>query len=416
MRFFYTSAIYLYYWVISIASLFNPKAKAWKEGRKGWANRLKKQLKNINNPVIIHCASLGEYEQGRILIEKIKKEDPTRAVVLTFFSPSGYEVRKNDPIADLVTYIPLDTPKQMKLFLEILSPKLVIFVKYEYWYNLMHQLAKRKIPFYYISAIYRPEQPFFKWYGFWFVKHLRKCSHFFVQDQQSKQLLLSLNISQISVTGDTRFDRVYQIAESGALLPYIEQFKSTYRLMVGGSTWPQDEQILYTWFKNYRDNYKLVIAPHEVNSERIEAIATLMNEFKVVRFTKLQETDLENAEVLIIDTIGQLNKIYRYADFAFIGGAFGTGLHNILEAAVFGVPLFFGPKYHKFKEARDLIALQGATSISDTESFLEQFQFLDQDPEEYKKRSRICSAYVTASKGAADQIYQSIFEGSESVS
>lgn len=416
MRFFYTVAIYLYYLVIYIASPFNHKAKAWKEGRRDWVTRLKQQLKNINNPVVIHCASLGEYEQGRVLIEKIKKEDPTTAVVLTFFSPSGYEVKKNDPVADLVTYIPLDTPKQMKLFLEILSPKLVIFVKYEYWYNLMHQLAKRKIPFYYISAIYRPEQLFFKWYGFWFVEQLRKCSHFFVQDQQSKLLLHDLKISQVSVTGDTRFDRVYQIAESGALLPYMERFKSTHRLMVGGSTWPQDEQILLTWFKKYRGDYKLVIAPHEVNLERIEAIATLMHQYKVVRYTAHQEADLNNAEVLIIDSIGQLNKIYRYADFAFIGGAFGTGLHNILEAAVFGTPLFFGPKYHKFKEARDLIALQGATSISDTESFLEQFQILEQDTEEYEKRSRICSAYVTASKGAADQIYKSIFEDSESVS
>lgn len=416
MRFLYTTTIYLYYWTIRIASLFNSKAKAWIRGRKNWATRLKKQLKNIENPVIIHCASLGEYEQGRVLIEKIKKEEPSTAIVLTFFSPSGYEVKKNDPIADLVTYIPLDTPKQMKLFLEILSPKSVLFIKYEYWYNLMHQLTKRKIPFYYISAIYRPEQVFFKWYGFWFVRQLRKCSHFFVQDLQSKQLLQSLNITQVSVTGDTRFDRVYQISQSVALLPYMEQFKSTYRLMVGGSTWPQDEQLLFTWFKNYRNDYKLVIAPHEVNSERIEAITTLMDQFKVVRYTKLQETDLENAEVLIIDTIGQLSKIYRYADFAFIGGAFGSGLHNILEAAVFGAPLFFGPKYHKFKEARDLIALQGATSISDTESFLEQFQIVDQDPEEYKKRSRICSAYVTASKGAADQIYQFIFGDSESVS
>lgn len=416
MRFFYTTAIYLYYWVIYIASPFNPKAKAWKEGRKNWVTRLKKQLKNIENPVIIHCASLGEYEQGRVLIEKIKKEEPSTSVVLTFFSPSGYEVKKNDPIADLVTYIPLDTPKQMKLFLEILSPKSVLFIKYEYWYNLMHQLTKRKIPFYYISAIYRPEQVFFKWYGFWFVKQLRKCSHFFVQDPQSKQLLQSLNITQVSVTGDTRFDRVYQISQSVAFLPYMEQFKSTYRLMVGGSTWPQDEQLLLAWFKKYKEDYKLVIAPHEANPERIEAIATLINEFKVVRYTEHQEVDLDSAEVLIVDTIGQLSKIYRYADFAFIGGAFGSGLHNILEAAVFGVPLFFGPKYHKFKEARDLIALQGATSISGTESFLEQFQIIDQDPEEYRKRSRICSAYVTASKGAADQIYQFIFGDPESVS
>lgn len=402
--------ILLYVLGIDIACLFNPKARLWRKGRRGIFKQLEKTFDGSEHPIWIHSASLGEYEQARPLIEKIKKESPETKIIVTFFSPSGYEIRKNDRLPDYIFYLPADTMRNARRFIKIVQPKMAIFVKYEYWFNYIHELSLQQIPFYYICAIFRPTQYFFKPYGKWFTKQLSLASHFFVQNEESKQLLNSVGIMQADVCGDTRFDRVYSIAQQPYQLDFVESFKHNQKLIVAGSTWLPDEQLLAQLLSKLK-GFKLIVAPHEIH--RIKEVKDNFAHFKTLSYTELEGHIPADYEVLIIDTIGLLSKIYRYSDISYIGGAFKTGLHNILEAGVFGVPLFFGPTYHKFNEAVILVQREGAFSITSAQEMLTIIERFLREPAYYEQTCAICRNYVEANIGAVEQIARAIgFENS----
>ena len=355
--------------------------------------------------VWFHAASLGEFEQGRPLIELFRKECPQYKILLTFFSPSGYEVRKNYEGADIVCYLPLDTIANARRFLRLIRPVAAFFIKYEFWYNYICGLTARNIPFYYVSAIFRPSQYFFKPRGKWFVRQLSKASGFFVQNEESKNLLNSIGIDQVEICGDTRFDRVYAIANQEYTLDFVEEFQQNNKLIVAGSTWGPDEELLARLFSNLK-GYKLIVAPHEI-SRKAEVMKTF-EKFKTVNYTEMNDKALGAAEVLIIDTIGLLSKIYKYSHLSYIGGAFKTGLHNILEAGVFGVPLFFGPEYSHFNEAVELVARKGAFSIHSHEEMAEKIRLFEENPDYYEQTCAICRQYVQENIGACDRIYGKI--------
>lgn len=403
MRFFITIGVALYTLGIAIASLFNDKARLWVRGRRQQFQKLADSFDGSEHPVWIHSASLGEYEQARPLIERIKKESPNTKVLVTFFSPSGYEIRKNDKLPDYVFYLPSDTRRHAKRFLQIVQPQMAIFVKYEFWFNYIFELNKRNTPFYYICAIFRPTQYFFKPVGKWFVQQLRKASAFFVQNEESKQLLNKVGIQQVEICGDTRFDRVYAIANQSYNLEFVEEFKQNQKLIVAGSSWGPDEQLLAEVLKQQPD-YKLIVAPHEIN-RKAELLKTFSS-FKTICYTEIAEQDLADYDVLIIDTIGMLSKIYKYSTISYVGGAFKTGLHNILEAAVFGVPLFYGPHYDHFNEAVMLVKLKGAFSINNADEMLAVLQRFNQEPSYYETTCAICRGYVEENIGAVDAIYR----------
>ena len=396
MRLLYTLFIHLYSLGALLASLFSLQARQW------W--QLKEKCQGKQNIIWIHSASLGEFEQGKPLMERLRKDHPECSILLTFFSPSGYEIRKNEPLADVVTYLPADTLHNVRRFLDIVQPKAAIFIKYEYWFNYMDALYKRHIPFYYISAIYRPTQHFFKWYGGWFVRQLKKCTHFFVQNTISQQLLNSIGIHHVTIAGDTRFDRVYAIAQQDFTLDFALRFKGDSQLIVAGSTWEPDEQLLRQVFDAVHDRYKLILAPHMIDNEHIKIIKNIFSDYKVICYSEMEGQPLEDFEVLIIDTIGLLSKIYKYSDISYIGGAFGKGLHNILEAGVFGVPLFFGPKYSKFNEAVELVSRGGAFSVLTADEMTTRIQQFSAQPEQYRAVCDICRQFVEENLGAVDKI------------
>lgn len=406
MLILFSISIILYTLGICIAALFNEKARLWVKGRMGQFDKLAETFKGDEHPVWVHSASMGEYEQARPLIEKIKREKPDVKVLVTFYSPSGYEIRKNDPLPDYIFYLPSDTRRHAKRFLQIVQPRMAIFIKYEFWYNYMNQLSERNIPFYYVSAIFRPNQYFFKPIGKWFAKQLRKASGFFVQNKESEDLLRSIGIPQVEICGDTRFDRVYAIATQPYTLDFAERFKQDHKLIVAGSTWGPDENLLAQLLPRLQ-GYKLIVAPHEI-SRKADVQKTFAN-FKTVLFTEATDEMLDTADVLIVDTIGMLSKIYKYSDISYIGGAFKTGLHNILEAAVFGVPLFFGPKYSHFNEAVMLVERKGAFSIRSSEEMFSILRHFEEESDTYKATCDICRQYVAENIGACDKIYKRIF-------
>ncbi|MCL2313508.1 MAG: 3-deoxy-D-manno-octulosonic acid transferase [Firmicutes bacterium] len=409
MRVLYSFIILFSNFLIRFSSLFNKKARKWTAGRKNLFPLFEEKCEGKKNIVWFHCASLGEFEQGKPLMEKIKQQDENVTLLLTFFSPSGYEVKKNDPIADIIAYLPADTPKNAKKFIKIIKPKRVFFIKYEFWYNYMNELSLRNIPFYYVSAIFRENQYFFKSYGRWFFNHLKKCTHFFVQNENSETLLRKFGISQVTVTGDTRFDSVYKTAKQPCNLDFIDIFKSDKKLLVAGSTWQQDEKLLCELFTKINPQYKLVIVPHEVNKERIAQIKRRFHAFSTVCYSEKEEKKLSDFDILIVDCMGLLNKIYRYADISYIGGAFKTGLHNILEAAVYKKPLFFGPRYHKFNEAATLVNLGGAFPVSNSKKMAEKIQFFENNSSEYQSICEICKKFVETNLGATERI--AFFQG-----
>lgn len=404
MRLLYTLFIHLYSLGALLASPFSLQARQWWQGRRHIFAFLKEKCQGKNNIIWIHSASLGEFEQGKPLMERLRKDHPECSILLTFFSPSGYEIRKNEPLADVVAYLPADTLRNVRRFLDIVQPKAAIFIKYEYWFNYMDALHKRHIPFYYISAIYRPTQHFFKWYGGWFVRQLKKCTHFFVQNAISQQLLNSIGIHNVTIAGDTRFDRVYAIAQQDYTLDFAVRFKGDSQLIVAGSTWEPDEQLLRQVFDAVHDRYKLILAPHMIDNEHIKIIKNIFSDYKVICYSEMEGQPLEDFQVLIIDTIGLLSKIYKYSDISYIGGAFGKGLHNILEAGVFGVPLFFGPKYSKFNEAVELVSRGGAFSIQTAEEMTTRIQQFSALPEQYRAVCDICRQFVEENLGAVDKI------------
>lgn len=407
MRTLYSISIFVYQIIIRLASAFNSKAKLWLEGRKGIFEKLTAQLSNSapeDKIAWFHCASLGEFEQGRPLIEKYKIHHPGTKILLTFFSPSGYEIRKNYPGADFIFYLPADTLSNAKRFIDIVNPAVVFFVKYEFWFHYLYELKKRNIPVYLVSGIFRKEQHFFKSYGGWFRKQLGSFSHFYLQDEQSIALLNSIGYKNTTLAGDTRFDRVWEIAKNTKPFPLIEKFRENSSVLIAGSSWREDEKIISVLQPG---DFKLIIAPHEIDEKHIDNIENQFAGFSTLRYSKATESNVSSAQVLIIDNIGMLSSLYRYAEIAFIGGGFGKGIHNILEAATFGLPVIFGPNYEKFTEAKELIRLGGAFSVTDQEEFTKTILLL-KDPQVLQTASHISKHYVGSRVGATDRILSTI--------
>lgn len=368
----YNFAIHLYSTVVKGISPFHKKAKLMIQGQRNTNALLREKIEKEGNYIWFHASSLGEFEQGRPMIEKIKREYPRYKILLTFFSPSGYEVRKNYPGADVICYLPFDTLSNVREFLDLARPKMAIFIKYEFWANYLTELKRRNIPTYIISAIFRKEQWFFKWYGAGYRKVLNCFNRLFVQDEASLRLLVAQGIPQVSVCGDTRFDRVMDIRNETKEIALIERFVtlpdgSKALTLVAGSSWPQDEAILIAYF-NEHPELKLIIAPHEIHEEHLKYIESLLKR-PFIRFSEAAEQSVADKDCIIINCFGLLSSIYRYGEIAYVGGGFGTGIHNVLEAAVYGIPVIFGPKYHKFKEAHDLIATRGGFSVADASQF-----------------------------------------------
>ena len=407
MAILYNFLIYLYYLAILIAALFNRKAKQWIRGRRNIFLNLSKSF-NDNIPVILfHAASLGEFEQGRPVIEACRKKFPSHKILLTFFSPSGYEVRKNYEGADYVFYLPLDFRKNANSFINIVKPERVFFIKYEYWYNYLNTLKSKGIPVYILSANFRPSQYFFKWYGSWFRKMLKGIDHIFLQNEVSENLLKEFNITNCSVSGDTRFDRVYEAARNKKPFPAVEGFCGKAKILLMGSSWPGDEVLLYKILNDKIPDIKVIIAPHEVHDSHIRDIRDKLQKPSLI-YSELNQENITNAEVLIIDTVGILLHLYQYTTVAYIGGGFGKGIHNILEAAAFGKPVIFGPNFQKFHEASELIRLGGAFSIKNHIELKNHLLDLLSNPEHYKKASKTCNDYIIQQKGATDRIFSEL--------
>jgi 3-deoxy-D-manno-octulosonic-acid transferase len=406
MKYLYNLGILIYVLAARLLSPFNSKARLWTNGRKGWDLLLKGKVSRNNTNIWIHCASLGEFEQGRPLIEAIKKIKPESRIVLTFFSPSGYEIRKNYTYADYVCYLPADTPGNARKFIHLVNPAAVIFVKYEFWDNYTLLLKRSRIPLYLISGIFRKEQHFFKWYGGFFRKILFRFSHLFVQDIESMNLLKGIGIENITMAGDTRFDRVVQIADSAKNIPQIELFRGKEKLFLVGSSWNQDEEIISRYINLYPDSMKWILAPHEIDKANVDRLEKLFIT-RVVRFSEFTEKS-EEARVLIIDNIGMLSSAYRYAYIAAIGGGFGKGIHNVLEAACWGIPVVFGPNHKKFREAVELISLDGARCFNTFEDFSRIIDSWLSDRDNYLKSARNAAKYVKENTGATNKILNKI--------
>jgi 3-deoxy-D-manno-octulosonic-acid transferase len=406
MRILYNLGILIYRFLARLLSPFNSKARLWTTGMIKWREKLKIAVIRGNKYIWIHCASLGEFEQGRPLIEALRKATPELKIVLTFFSPSGYEVRKNYQEVDYVCYLPPDTPGNAEEFISILNPRFAIFVKYEFWFNYINLLYRKNIPVYLISGIFRTEQHFFKWYGSFFRRMLFMFSHIFVQDEQSVRLLQRLGITEVSLTGDTRFDRVAEIANSSVTIPEIALFKGNEKVLLAGSSWPQDEKIIAEFINIDPFRMKWIFAPHEIDTPHIEQIEKLISA-KTVRFSQFNEGSAD-ARVLIIDNIGMLSSAYRYSYIAAVGGGFGSGIHNILEAACWGVPVLFGPNHEKFREALDLLEIKGARTFRSFEEFSLIMDDWLSDNGTYTFSSNSAAGYVMKNSGATARILEKI--------
>lgn len=396
MLWLYNFGIFLYRILLMVVSPFNTKAKLFLNGRKNIFETIKNKIDPADSPVWFHFASLGEFEQGRTVLEELKKKYPGKKVIVTFFSPSGYEIRKNYAMADGIFYLPLDTKKNAAEFIRLTSPEIAIFTKYEFWHHYFRTLHDQQIPLIIISGIFRPDQAFFKWYGNFYRNILGFVTHFFVQNVQSMELLQGINLNNVSLSGDTRFDRVAENAQSPVSFPVIEEFCGNAPVFIAGSTWPQDEQLLKELFPMFPE-WKFIIAPHEINTAHLQELGKLMPQ--AVNYTDLGNGD-KNSQVLIINNIGILSSVYRYGKIAYIGGGFGTGIHNTLEAAAFGLPVIFGPEYDKFQEAKDLLALHAAISISSGNDLSAAFTKLQKD----ENTGNEAKQYVLNKTGSTAQI------------
>ena len=392
--------------LILLSPIFSPKMSLFVKGRRSVIDTIKSTLKKGDKTIWFHCASLGEYEQGVPVIKKIKEEFPDHKIIVSFFSPSGFEVKKNDKLADCTVYLPLDTPKNAKNFIDLLQPSVAIFIKYEFWPNYLFELKKKSIPTILVSGLFRKDQVFFKFYGGFMRRTLNSFSHFFVQDQLSKNLLEQLKISQVSVSGDTRFDRVSDQLSVNNELDFMALFKQDLFCLVCGSTWPKDESILINYINNFSNNTKFIIAPHEVNNLRIESLKKKLK-VKTVLYSEREKYNISDYQVLIIDTVGLLTKVYSYADVAYIGGGIGmgaNGLHNILEAATFGVPIIIGKNYTNFPEAKKLKKLNGLFSVASPQEFIDIFNQLKTDAPFCEKTGLISKNFIFNNRGATDII------------
>ena len=403
----YNLIIYIYLLGVAVYSRFNEKVRKMWRGEREAFRILKEKVDPEAKYVWFHAASLGEFEQGRPLMEQLRKEHPEYKILLTFFSPSGYEVRKNYEGADIITYLPLDTITNARRFLRTIRPVMAFFIKYEFWYNYLHILKHRHIPVYSVSSIFRPDQVFFKWYGRQYGKVLNCFTHFFVQNEVSKELLEKIGITEVTVVGDTRFDRVLQIKEAARQLPIVESFvkgagEEKPKVFVAGSSWPPDEEIFIKYFNEHKD-WKLIIAPHVIGEDHLRQIEKLLLGRKVIRYTAAEKSQLSPDSVLIIDCFGLLSSIYRYGDVAYVGGGFGVGIHNLLEAAVWDVPVFFGPNNQKFQEAQGL-KMSGGFEISNYEDFARQMDRFAADAEELKVQGQKAGCFVESLSGATKKV------------
>ncbi|GAB1446620.1 glycosyltransferase N-terminal domain-containing protein [Flammeovirgaceae bacterium] len=400
----YSLGIHLFAGLARIAALFNAKSKAFVNGRSKIFSNLKKALKNEQSPIAwVHCASLGEFEQGRPVIEQFRKEFPSFKILLTFFSPSGYEVRKDYPQADYTFYLPWDTTTNARRFVEIARPQIAFFIKYEFWRNYTLTLSRKNIPILSVSSIFRENQIFFKIYGGWFRSILKKFDHFFVQNEKSNQLLKSIGIKNITIVGDTRFDRVNEVVRNAKEIQIAKEFKGNNNIIVVGSCWSEDLELLAPHINGSAGKLKFIIAPHEIKESILTEIETSLN-VKTIRYSKAGQ-NLNELDVLIIDNVGMLSSLYQYGEFAFVGGGFGKGLHNILEAACYGIPIFFGNKnYKKFQEATDLIMRGGAFEVSDYADFKSKYELLISRPENYQLACEVTKSYIVENIGATQKV------------
>ena len=421
----YNLIIYVYLLGVAIYSRFNEKVRKMWRGEREAFRILKEKVDPDARYVWFHAASLGEFEQGRPLMEQLRKEHPDYKILLTFFSPSGYEVRKNYEGADIITYLPLDTITNARRFLRTIHPVMAFFIKYEFWYNYLHILKHRNVPVYSVSSIFRPDQIFFKWYGRQYGRVLNCFTHFFVQNEQSKALLAKIGITNVSIVGDTRFDRVLQIKEAAKQLPIVEAFieesgdrsqetgdyTNKPKVFVAGSSWPPDEEIFIKYFNAHRD-WKLIIAPHVIGEDHLKQIEKLLDGRKVIRYSECSENSeyserLADAEVLIVNCFGLLSSIYHYGDVAYVGGGFGVGIHNLLEAAVWDVPVFFGPNNQRFQEAQGL-KKGGGFEISDYEVFERQMNRLMADGAYLAAQGQMAGQYVKGKAGATQEVLNNV--------
>lgn len=408
MHFLYNLTVQFAQFLLKIIAFFNPKMKLFVDGRKDVFAVLEQKIVAKDKTIWFHAASLGEYEQGLPVIEEIKANYPDHKIVVTFFSPSGYEVRKNNTVADVTVYLPLDTPKNAKLFLKLVHPDLVFFIKYEFWINYLDQLQKQNIPTYLISGIFREKQLFFKWYGGFYRKALNAFTYFFVQNENSRKLIMQLGKTNVIISGDTRFDRVVAILEKDNSVDFIAQFKNNSLTVVIGSSWPKDEALLVDFINSCALDVKFIIAPHNIKTEQIKQLQSSISK-KTVLFSEKENKNLAEYNIFIIDTIGILTKIYSYADIAYVGGGFGNpGVHNLLEPATFGVPIIIGPNYSHFEEAIALVELEGCVVINDQASLQQAFVTLIKYDGLRKDKGIICENFVQLNKGATKAILTKI--------
>ena len=408
MLFLYNLIVQIADFLLKIVAIFSPKIKLFVDGRKPVFEILESKIKPSDKTIWFHAASLGEYEQGLPVIEKTKEKYPNHKIVLTFFSPSGYEVRKNNTVADVTVYLPLDTKNNAKLFLSLVHPEKVFFIKYEYWPNYLNELKKLGTPTYLISGIFRENQMFFKWYGGFYRKALDTFTYFFVQNESSKNLLMQLGKTNVAVSGDTRFDRVASILEKDNALDFISDFKNDTLTIVIGSSWPKDESLLVDFINQTSEKVKFIIAPHNIKGEQIQELKNSISK-NTVLFSEKSTKNLADFDVFIIDTIGILTKIYSYADIAYVGGGFGNpGVHNILEPATFGVPIVIGPNYSHFAEATALVNTEGCISISNKSELYDAFTNLIHNDAIRNEKGHICSTFVQMNKGATEIIMRNI--------
>lgn len=408
----YNIIMYIIQLGVAIGSIFNDKLRKMWQGERDAVQTLRKKVEPDADYIWFHAASLGEFEQGRPLMEQIKKSYPQYKILLTFFSPSGYEVRKNYEGADIITYLPIDTVGNARQFLRTVRPVMAFFIKYEFWYNYLHILQYRGIPAYSVSSIFRPDQVFFKWYGRGYGRVLKCFTRFFVQNEESKKLLESIGIHDTMVVGDTRFDRVLQIKEASKQLPIVERFvkgtpEDPKKVFVAGSSWQPDEEIFLKYFNNHRD-WKLIVAPHVIGEDHLKFIFSLIKDKKVVRYTQATEDNVADADVLIIDCFGLLSSVYHYGDVAYVGGGFGVGIHNVLEAAVWGMPVLFGPNNKHFAEAQGLLQSGGGIEIEDYETFSLIMSQLSDGSAYYDTCGQEAGAFVQSLAGATKKVLSSV--------
>ena len=408
MLLIYSIFIKLYIGIIHIASFFNKKAFLFINGRKNWREKLSKKITNEDEIIWIHCASLGEFEQGRPIIETFKKKYPQYKILLTFFSPSGYEVRKNYIYVDIISYIPIDILRNAKDFINIVNPKIAIFIKYEIWPIFFKRLLKKGIPVFITSAIFFEKFFYFKWYGKWILKYLDIPKKIFVQNKESQKLLNKYNINNVIVSGDTRFDRVLEIKDKDERLVEVEKFKEDKFLIVAGSTWAIDEGYLLEYINEYNGEAKFLIAPHNINKKDISRFKQKLNK-QVLKYSSINDkTDFKKYQILILDTIGMLMKVYKYSNLTYIGGGFQKGIHNILEPATFGNPIIIGSKYNNFMEAVDLVNIKGAISVNSKKELFSTFDFLIKNKNILEKKGKICEDFVSKNKNAKKIILENI--------